>query len=326
MADQPQIPSPAEFLGGFVIELVLGVLLYGIAVAQIYIYAFNCQKDPWMLKAVVACVATLETLHTISLFILLYQYTIVDFGNLLATFEMPWSVTTTVGLEMCIIAVVQSFYVWRIWILSNRSWLLTFVIGFLLVTRLGFGLASAALTATLDTWGRFRSERLPLFTISSGLAFNATVDLAIAFILIRYLHRNQTGFKKTDSAISILMAYAVNTGAITMVVSLVTALTFAFMKTSLVFAGLTVVAGKLYSNSLLGTLNARNLIRSKTGAPYQSAELSNFQANNSNPVRRHIEIFQETTKMTVDDAPFDDNLSTERDDKTQKTIAAGDLA
>ncbi|CAL1710745.1 unnamed protein product, partial [Somion occarium] len=188
---------------------------------------------------------------------------------------------------------------------SNHSIWLTFLTSILLLARVAFGLATSALTYVVGTWPAFRAEKGPLFTLSCRLALSAAVDLAIALILIFYLKHGQTGFNSTDNVIRSLMVYAVNTGAITMIVSLAVVLTFIFLKESLLFAGLVTMA--IYANSFLGTLNTRQILRKKTAmaSTYNGvAELSNFQHSVvptqlvSAGKQRHIQIFQETTKVT----------------------------
>ncbi|CAL1703578.1 unnamed protein product [Somion occarium] len=301
----PAAPTPASLLGGFVVEVCLALLLYGIATAQSYVYMLNSKDDPPLLKSVVGSIWILETFHSAMIIHMLYEYTITDFGKLADVGIIVWSVGLCVLVEMLIVALAQGFYIRRIWILSNHSVLLTVVTSILLLARV----STAALTYKLGAWTTFREETGPLFTLSCGLGLSALVDALIAGIIIYYLRRGQTGFKSTDNVVRSLMAYAVNSGAITMIVSIVIVLTFVFLKNSLLFAGLVTVAGKLYSNSLLGTLNARSYLRSKSkgSAGYNSAELSNIGPNSARrshtaqlqlPRANQIEIYQETTKVS----------------------------
>ncbi|KAK7689095.1 hypothetical protein QCA50_007786 [Cerrena zonata] len=298
------IPTASGLLGGFVIEACLALLLYGIATAQAYVYMLNSRDDPRLLRWVVAAVWLLETLHSALIMHMVYEYTITDFGKLALVGEIVWSVGLTVLVGMMIVGLSQGFYVRRIWILSSHNIALTAFTALLLIARICFGVATAALTYSLGAWAVFREKKGPLFTLSCGLGLSAAVDALIAGIIIFYLQKGQTGFKSTDNIIRSLMAYAVNSGAITMVVSIVIVLTFVFLKNSLVFAGFVTLAGKLYSNSFLGTLNARSYLRGKSqGSGYQSAELSNMgpgrskhpQVHVSRP--NHIEIYKETTKV-----------------------------
>ncbi|KAF7364186.1 hypothetical protein MSAN_01077900 [Mycena sanguinolenta] len=91
---------------------------------------------------------------------------------------------------------------------------------------------------------------------SVGLAFAATTDLLIAISLVVYLRRSRTGIKSTDSTLNSLVLYAMNTGLLT---------AFLVMPNNLIHLGFNFIAGKLYTNSLLATLNFRNTVRTKNG-------------------------------------------------------------
>jgi len=101
----------------------------------------------------------------------------------------------------------------------------------------------------------------------------------------------------------------VNSGALTIVASLAVLLTYTFLHTNLLFAGLVQIVCKLYNNALLATLNARAVIKSDglEGSHYRdmsSYELS-FQsegAQRRQAVPRPIEVFQQVaTHVTADD-------------------------
>ncbi|KAK7693168.1 hypothetical protein QCA50_002734 [Cerrena zonata] len=290
-------PTIQELMSGFFIEICISLILYGITVAQTYIYYLNYgHEDTRFLRGVVACVMVLETAHTVFTIHMTYFYLITDFGQVGAIGHIIWSAGACVTSGMVIVAFAQGFYVMRIYMLSKRNIALTVLIGFMLLLRISFGLATSALTYRLGTWSVFRAKVGPLFTLSTGLGLSAAVDLLIALTLMYYLRRGRSGFKETDHLIHSLIAYAVNTGAITMLVSITIVLTFVFLKESLLFAGLVQLSSKLYANSFLGTLNARQILRKKINT-LNSTELSD---------RRHIEIFQETSKVVDHDDSMHD--------------------
>ncbi|CAL1704019.1 unnamed protein product [Somion occarium] len=291
-------PTIEELMSGFLIEICISLILYGITISQVYTYFLNYgQEDSSLLKGGVASVLALETIHTIFTIHMLYVYLITDFGQVAAIGTIVWSAGACVTTGMVIVAIAQGFYIRRIYVLSKQNIALTAITGFLLLLRVSFGLATSALTYKLGTWGVFRAKVGPLFTLSTGLALSAAVDLLIASILMYYLHKSRTGFKETDHMIHSLMGYAVNTGAITMLVSIAIVLTFVFLKESLLFAGLVQMSSKLYANSFLGTLNARQILRRKINT-HKSSELSDrVRSNNAPTPMRHIEIYQETSKV-----------------------------
>ncbi|KAK7689443.1 hypothetical protein QCA50_007235 [Cerrena zonata] len=324
----PEEPTPSSLLGGLVVEVCLALVLYGIITAQSYIYMLNSKNDLAIIRCIVGSVwlvevlsqnihalslnpRILETLHTIFIIHMLYYYIITSFGNLLAVGDIIWSAGACVLVEMLIVTLVQGFYIRRVFIRTQQAIYLAYchywnapsspccVRGWYISA-----LVAAIMTYFDRTWLAFRSSKGPFVTLTCALALSAAVDVAIAVILIYYLKRGQSGFTSTDSVLRALMTYAVNTGAITMIVSICIVLTFIFLKNSLLFAGLITMASKLYANSLLGTLNARKMLREKAGlaSTYNDvAELSNLDRDIHSHVisqgkQQQIQIFQSTTK------------------------------
>ncbi|KAJ3486274.1 hypothetical protein NLI96_g4346 [Meripilus lineatus] len=281
------IPTASGLLGGYVIEIFIAILLYGISIAQSYVYWLNCGQDAAYLKIIVSIVM---------------------------------SSGVCVASGMLVVLFVQAFYLRRVWILSHRNKLLTIVPSLILLLRISFGFATCALTYTMKTWTEFREEIGPMFTLSAGIALSALMDLLIAGILIFHLHSSKTGFKETDHLIQKLMSYAVNTGAITMICSIGVVFIFVFQKDSLLFAGLWLMCSKLYANSMFGTLNARQLLR-KQPSSFNASDMGRFHAT-TGPMRP-IEIFQESTKVTDGEA-FQMSHTGSNDDGSRRKV--GELA
>ncbi|CAL1703621.1 unnamed protein product [Somion occarium] len=275
MASVPTVPG---VLGGFIVSECFAILLYGIMVAQAYVYMLNCKGDGPLLKSVVAAVALLETLHTAFIIHIIYTYAIEDFGNLEATGAITWSTASCVLIEMLVVGLVQGFYIFRIWIISGGSLVLTIVTSILLFARVTFGLGTSALLIKFKFYSTFRAQFGPLVTFTCGLSLAVAVDVLIAAILVYYLIRDKPGFKATENVVRTLVVYFVNTGVITMLVSIIILIFFFVFKESLIFGGMVLIASKLYSNSFLGTLNARQMLRRKTQADVHSSELSTFRA------------------------------------------------
>jgi len=137
-----------------------------------------------------------------------------------------------------------------------------------------------------------------------GLGLSVAIDLIIAVTLMYFLQKGKTGFKETDNVIHKMIAFSVNSGLFTAIVSIAIVLSFIFNKKGLLFAGLVQMSSKLYANSLMGTLNARQILR-KAMTVQKVSELSDrfHSPNQGVTVQTHIEIFPESTK-TDDSYPM----------------------
>ncbi|CAL1703506.1 unnamed protein product [Somion occarium] len=213
----------------------LAVLLYGMMVAQAYVYMLHSKSDRAALKAVVVAVCFLETLHTAFLLHQLYFYTVLNFLNLAEASNIVWSTGPSVLLETFICALVQGFYVYRIWILSDGSVISTIAPAVLLVGRVAFGFASSIIIMTSTTFADIRGHTGPMFAVTCGLALSLVTDLVIALLLIFYLFRSEAAWISAESVVRGLIAYTVNTGALTTIASLLVLVTFLSLKQSLLF-------------------------------------------------------------------------------------------
>ncbi|KAK7693058.1 hypothetical protein QCA50_002623 [Cerrena zonata] len=82
--------SIPQFLGGVVMCICMGLILYGVTLTQTYIYVLNCKEDPLWLKALVATLWIVETVHTAAILRQMYYSTILAFGSRVALLKVDW--------------------------------------------------------------------------------------------------------------------------------------------------------------------------------------------------------------------------------------------
>ncbi|OBZ76860.1 hypothetical protein A0H81_03441 [Grifola frondosa] len=118
------------------------------------------------------------------------------------------------------------------------------------------------------------------------------IDVAVASILIYHLRKGRNGWKSSDGMLTWLSVYTINTGALTSIFSVITVLLFATEKNSIIFMAFVEMQSKLYANSFLGSLNARQHIRNKYNDQSSFALSSRSQFKAAAPAR--VDIFQDT--------------------------------
>ncbi|KAJ7617239.1 hypothetical protein FB45DRAFT_933706, partial [Roridomyces roridus] len=193
---------------------------------------------------------------------MLYNWLVVHYGDP-DSFQVKSTWTFSVGILLTnlIILIVELFLTYRVYLLSNGNWILCSVI--ILLSLLFFVFELVAVVRM------FQLQELALFYkfewISSvGLACASTADALIAVSLCWYLMKTRTGIQtRTNSIVTRLMLYAINTGLLTSVVVLMDMICFLTMPDNLIHLSFNIMAGKLYSNSLLATLNFRDSIRKR---------------------------------------------------------------
>ncbi|TFY77868.1 hypothetical protein EWM64_g6145 [Hericium alpestre] len=126
------------------------------------------------------------------------------------------------------------------------------------------------------------ASRQPYAT--GALALHITCDATITTAMVYYLLKNRggTGVRRTRKMVTVLMAYALNTGLLTTTCNLACLIAWVSATDTLIFAPFFFVYVKLYSCSFMAILNSRDYIRGGfTGA----SEVITFSQLGSNSMR-----------------------------------------
>ncbi|KAK0458293.1 uncharacterized protein EV420DRAFT_1544765 [Desarmillaria tabescens] len=168
--------------------------------------------------------------------------------------------------------IIRSMFARRVYRLSSGNKVITLWIAAVSVTDLVCGIVITAKAFGISSY-------LELDKLSSLLYLNfaagTTSDVSVALALCYYLYASRTGFQRTDSLITILMAYTVNTGLVVAVDAALGIVTYAAMPHNLIFLGFYLLLSKLYLNSYLASLNARQGLREMSNQPV-SIQFTNF--------------------------------------------------
>ncbi|GJE88936.1 hypothetical protein PsYK624_050240 [Phanerochaete sordida] len=257
----PPAPDFELFMGPFLILVCIALMLFGVTCAQVYSYWTTYERDPVGYKILVGALWTLECTHTALCLHMLHGYFIKDIGDPSGLGNIIWSAGATIFLEVPIIALAQGFSIARIWQLSGGNVWATAVPAVFLFFRVAFGFGTATFLYVYNTWADFDANRGPFVTVNCGLTLAAVVDLMVTVILTYYLRQHKSSFRKTRYMVQKLVFYTINTGAITMVFSISAVFFFNLLRTSLMFGGVVEIICKLYANSTLALLNARQRIK-----------------------------------------------------------------
>lgn len=245
--------------GSIFLGAIAACILYGITCLQTYIFFYKNHRDSRMFKLLIYALWVLDTLHLAMIIHGLYFYLIQSFGNASAMLKPTWSLLIHVYFTIVSDLLIRSVFGKRVWTLS-RSYVLT---GGIVITTI-----ACAVTGTIFTTKAFSAGGYANFGPISGFLYGSlgsgvAVDVLIAASLCVGLSKTRTGFKGTDNLVNILMAYAVNTSLLTTLCSIGCLITYAIWPEKLTFLGIYFCLSKLYLNSLLAALNARQSLREK---------------------------------------------------------------
>ncbi|KAH9981991.1 hypothetical protein BJV77DRAFT_1045009 [Russula vinacea] len=268
MSDLPPIPPHIIRITA---PLILGGLwnwcLFGVLLVQYYVYSYNFPKDRKRVKLLVHGIFFLEVVQTALSGADLFYWFASGYGNinhLFSPFATPYDGPI---LESVVSAIVQFFYAYRIWVLSNkRSWWLCLIICLVLHCQLGSRIHRwylCAYTSKVCQWsksqkhcdnldGRERDGRHPC-RFCDGLSPDKI--------------RRDSECHFNDNTLVQIVRLTVETNLLTTTVGIVALLVVVIFPNENWYICPTAILGKLYSNTLLVSLNSRISIRGNQNPP-----------------------------------------------------------
>jgi len=258
-------------LGVMEIGVFFSLVMFGVVALQGYVYFHNCRSDRAGLKLLVGSVLFLELCHSVASCHAVYYFTVVLAGvPELEKAANSYSLSLTPVFETIITALVQGFFAYRIRLLSGRLHISVVCWGLCFLRFIG-GMVMAA-EAFVDIPREpdyFQLQDHYGWLITSALNVGVVVDILISASLCFYIRQLYTPYNlpKSEELIHRLIAWTIQTGLITSITSVAVVITFQTMKHNFVWLALYTFLAKLYSNSLLVSLNARPQYREIVRAP-----------------------------------------------------------
>ncbi|KAJ6568574.1 hypothetical protein B0H19DRAFT_1256327 [Mycena capillaripes] len=251
--------------GVLLLSIVISSVLYGAGILQFWIYIRNYHaKDSLILTSLVSAVLICDTC----------QLAFLCHGvSSVTNPEIPLSVVNSLMIEVffsCAIAtLVQQFYCWRIYKIGSKLLLPAVV-----------SLFSCASSAALIAYGAKAVQLKFLFQVIEMKArtyacFYQFADVAISVSMVILLQASKTGYPRTTDLINRLMIFTFNTGLPPAISAILCAVTNILYPNTFIYIFFFMILGRLYTNSLLVTLNSRDYIR---GA---SDDLEQYSLENS---------------------------------------------
>ncbi|KLO17951.1 hypothetical protein SCHPADRAFT_900136 [Schizopora paradoxa] len=269
------LPKLDNTFGAMYLGVIIAMALWGASTIQAYYYYDTYPKDAWQLKLLVAVVWALDSAHQALITASVYRYLITNFFNPAHLNAIEATLRHMVILNVVIIAVVQGFFLFRVWRLSQKNYVLVGILGILngaqfvsIAVYYGkcYHMTSLAQLQTLLTLEKICN------------VFGAVSDISIAGTLVFLLRKSRTGFKRTETLVNRLVMFTINTGLITSMCAIMALVSVLAWPNTFLYIAFYLLISRLYTNSLLATLNARaSLGRSSPGATTQDeSQLNSF--------------------------------------------------
>ncbi|KAI0767391.1 hypothetical protein C8Q74DRAFT_1280112 [Fomes fomentarius] len=290
-----KLPPLHNTLGALYLGTIFSIILYGCTLNQTYRYFRLYPKDFALLKGLVIILCISDTIHTISTAAACYF-------RMITLFLLPqnltighWSTRLITPLTIITILACQSFYVHRVWMIGPRYRsirIIVFIAIFCMVVFFGFGCA-----ITVEGFKRDLEQfKHVTWMVSIFYGVAVLVDILLTTTLIAVLLKSRTGFRRTDSAIEVLILYSINTGLLTSIVGLVCFVFAIIIPGNLVYIGVSIIGTKLYANSVLAVLNSRRALSNRL---MERFEMGSFEAY-IGQTRRRPHTSEESDSEVVD--------------------------
>ncbi|TFK84685.1 hypothetical protein K466DRAFT_601803 [Polyporus arcularius HHB13444] len=247
-------PSLNVLAGPQLMGFLLNWTLQGVLTIQCTFYHTWFPRDNLGLKCLVYGILIYEWVQTGLITAVAFDNFVYGYGSItaLTAFHNSWfSVTVMSAIASC---VVQSFFAWRIYIIG-RSKLLTAVIVTISFCQMAVGVAGGVMLNVVDPSASEASAVTPV--IASWLAGAAAVDVVIAVSMTILLLRAKSGLRKSNDLIDKLIRLGIETGTVTAAVAILDLIFFTVLSNTLLHECPALILPKLYSNSLLVSLNNR---------------------------------------------------------------------
>jgi len=242
----------AAFLGHFATAI-----LYGITSLQAFTYFKQYFRDPPVMRLLVFTLWILDTLHAAMITYSMYFYVVLNFADPSIVERPVWSVWTMIMISNLSNIIVRGIFCHRLWRLGRKSWVLPAFVALLSLYIIVDAFYFAVRGLHIDTYLDIEQFSWSLYV---GFTFEVVADFVITGAQYVYLRQFRTGIRFTDSVVSVLMLYCINTGLLTSVCALLCLITYATLSHMYVYFAFYFVLSKLYVNSVLANLNARAII------------------------------------------------------------------
>ncbi|KAJ7113870.1 hypothetical protein C8R44DRAFT_795884 [Mycena epipterygia] len=324
-----------DFSGPLIIALLLHWGLFGTLSVQIYLYYQAFPNDRPSTKCLVYTVYAIEFVQTILLTYDIFMVFGYAFGDFSALTKIYFDWLTIPMLSGLVAFIGQSFYAFRVSVLSKSRIIPWLIVVISLTSSVGAFITGAfALEAgnLVNLNNRRTSVAVGVWAGASALN-----DVIIAGWMTYYLSKQSSGFRQTRILVSKLIRLIIETGSLTAVVAVVGLTLFYAFPGRVYYTAVVAILPKLYANSILVVLNARFYIvggRETQASSFDMISVPPFLHNtgsganasgtlNFNPASSHVEIGREV----FSDDNLHHNVELKRMDASHSNVSSrtGDI-
>ncbi|KAJ3517871.1 hypothetical protein NLJ89_g239 [Agrocybe chaxingu] len=240
-------------VGVLLLGLFFNTFLYGLVVYQFIVYRNTRFNDPLWIKTLVGALFVVDTIHSAVAIYAGWEMCVTNYANPESLFVISWTIPFTAVATAVAAILTQGFLSHRVFKLTSNKPIVA-VIAVLSVLGFIFGVYAGIRSGIIKEVKNF-SPLVPFVTC--WLGFQTAADLVITAVLATVLFRAKTGYRKTDTVINRMIQGAVQTGLFASLFALADLFSFVLHRDTNLYAMFAYPIGRIYTNTLLYTLNAR---------------------------------------------------------------------
>ncbi|KAJ7184511.1 hypothetical protein C8R46DRAFT_462078 [Mycena filopes] len=251
------MPSIAELTLPMFIGTILNWALFGTLLVQVYIYFSAFPEDRRWWKLLVVAIVFLEAVETFANARDMVQIFGAGWGNMDVLDDVGWAWLSVPVMGSIIACICQTFFGWRIYIISQSPWIFVVVI-LISAVQLGAGIWTGVNICIAGKFSLLQSFNL--IPTATWLAATSCADLLIVAGTVYCLLRSRQGefgSKRTNSLITRVIMLTAETGILCAVFALVDLYLFINYKETNFHLSVCIELSKIYSNSILLIFNSR---------------------------------------------------------------------
>ncbi|KAJ7867016.1 hypothetical protein B0H14DRAFT_358058 [Mycena olivaceomarginata] len=258
MASGPTHPPGFEVVqvsGPLLIAQLLQWALFGTLTVQLYLYYQAFPKDRLLAKCIMYLVYCIQLVDIVMSAYDAFQTFGYGFGSLSALGSIGLSWFTSPVITAIVSLIVQSFYAFRLHTLSkSRIIPVLIVAASISVSISGFLTGRFTLEAGVNT--AHHTQKLSI-SVGVWLIGSASIDIIIAVCMTYVLLVNDTGLRRTHTLITKLIRLSIETGSVTALVAVTTAVLFYAFPERLYYIPPVNIMPMVYANTMLAVQNSR---------------------------------------------------------------------
>ncbi|KAJ7905054.1 hypothetical protein B0H13DRAFT_2023814 [Mycena leptocephala] len=261
-------------LGPIFIGTIISTYLFGVCSSQFTIYYGSKRRleDSTSLRALVVYEFIISTVSTATSIYYVWLYLVDNYFNPAFLQGAPWPLSAIPLLTALSACPVQIFMAYRVLSLSSSRGLFALLVFLTLVHG-----AIAAATSLLAFRLTFEEGARLIPVVDSWIAVTVANDFSLTVFLIYYLNQNRTGHIKSDTVVGRLIRSTLESAAFATFFSIMVLITFTKLSTTGFHLMFSQPMGRIYTSTLLSTLNGRESLRQDLQGTYGFTDSLNFR-------------------------------------------------